>query len=393
MNCIEVSGGRRLSGSIHISGAKNAALPLACLGLMTDQTLVLGNVPNIVDIMHIKNIMQKLGTSIHNDKDRWTMDTKHVKSHTVPKQESEKMRASILFLGALLGREGKARFFIPGGCALTFGVRPINYHLDGLRAMGATIDVLQDSITATAPKGRLHGGCYTFPQPSVTGTLNLLFAAVLARSETVLHNTANEPEIMDTIDCLRKMGADIKHSGNSLWIQGKDQLHGTAHNIMSDRIEMGSYMVAAAITRGDLVLHGDCIQHLDQPIECLKKMGISVSVKDKKTIRVTACSRPEPANITTGPFPEFPTDLQAQFMTLMCLADGQSTMTENIWENRFMHVKELKRLGANITILGNKATIVGQPFFQGANVHSTDLRASMSLILAGLSGRGKNHSP
>lgn len=389
MNCIKVSGGHRLSGFIHISGAKNAALPLTCLSLMTNHTLTLHNIPNIVDIMHMHNIMQTLGTSIQKEKDQWTMDTKHVKSHIIPKQESEKMRASILLLGAMLGREGKVRFFMPGGCALTFGMRPINYHLDGLKALGVNIDVLHDNITATAPKGRIHGGCYTFPQPTVTGTLNLLFAAVLARGETVLHNIASEPEIMDTISCLRKMGAEIQHSQNSLWIQGKDQLHGAVHNIMSDRIEMGSYMIAAAMTRGDLVLHGDCIQYLDQPIEYLKKMGILVEIKDPTTIRVTTCNRPEPIHITTGPFPEFPTDLQAQFMALMCLADGKSVMTEKIWENRFMHVKELNRMGAKITTSGNKATIVGQPFLQGANVYSTDLRASMSLLLAGLAGRGQ----
>jgi UDP-N-acetylglucosamine 1-carboxyvinyltransferase len=387
MDHIEIIGGRPLSGSIAISGAKNAVLPLMCLGLMTDKDLVLGNVPNISDVFFMQKILQTLGTSVEIHQKNWIFSTPHVISDHTPHHYASKMRASILALGALLGRHGKARFSLPGGC--TIGTRPINHHLEGLQAMGVMIDFDQDDILATAPSGRVPGGCYAFPQPTVTGTLNLMFAGVLAQGETVLHNIAQEPEIMDVIHCLKKMGAMIEKADKSLYIQGKDRLEGAIHTALSDRIEMGTYMIAAAITRGDLTLHGDCIEHLSEPMRYLKQMGVDVTIHKPNSVRISAQDRPEATHITTGPFPEFPTDLQAQFMALMCFSKGKSTITETIWENRFMHVEELARMGADIVTQDNKATIIGQPILQGSSLKATDLRASVSLVLAGLAAQGK----
>jgi UDP-N-acetylglucosamine 1-carboxyvinyltransferase len=387
MDHIEIIGGHPLAGSIPISGAKNAALPLMCLGLMTDKDLVLGNMPNISDVLFMQKVLQALGVSIETHNKKWVFSTSRIVSHHTSRHYVSKMRASILALGALLGRHGKARFSVPGGC--TIGARPINHHLEGLQAMGVMIDFNQGDILATTPSGRVPGGCYTFPQPTVTGTLNLVFAGVLAQGETVLHNIAKEPEIMDTLHCLKKMGASIEKSGNSLYIQGKDRLEGAVHTILSDRIEMGTYMIAAAITQGDLTLHGDCIEHLSAPIQCLKQMGVDVTIHNAHSVRIFAKDRPKAIPIVTGPFPEFPTDLQAQFMALMCLAKGTSTVTETIWENRFMHVTELARMGADITIQGDKATIMGRSSLQGSSLKATDLRASVSLVLAGLAAQGK----
>jgi UDP-N-acetylglucosamine 1-carboxyvinyltransferase len=388
MESIKILGGQSLRGTIAISGAKNAALPLMVLGLLTDAPLVLEGIPALTDIHTMHRILESIGTSVQHFSKRFVLQTHRAKSLMASYDDVRKMRASFLVLGGMLGRFGSGTVSLPGGCAI--GLRPINYHLEGFQAMGATIDISNGYVLASAPKGRLPGGRYRFPTPTVTGTLNLLFAAVLASGETCLENVVIEPEVIDVIDCLEQMGAKIEGKGTStLHIQGVDRLFGTQHSVLPDRIEMGTYMIAAAITQGDIILEGGSLSLLPQVVECLQEAGASIEDLGHRRIRIHAQGRPNPFHLITAPFPGFPTDLQAQFMTLATLADGESTIVENIWENRFMHVAELSRMGASIRLDKQCATIQGRPHLTGAHIMATDLRASGGLVLAGLVAQGE----
>ncbi len=388
MESIKILGGQSLKGSIPISGAKNAALPLMVLGLLTDEPLVLEGIPNVTDTHSMRHILEGIGTSVQHFSKRFVLQTHHATSLHASYEDVRKMRASFLVLGAMLGRFGLGQVSLPGGCVI--GVRPINYHLEGFKALGAHIDTSNGDIIAKAPGGRLPGGHYTFPKSTVTGSQNVIFAAVLAKGESRLDHVAIEPEITDVISCLQKMGAKIEGKGTStLHIQGIDALSGTQHSVLPDRIEMGTYMVAAALTRGDLIIEGGDLSLLPHVVECLEQSGSIITELGRNRIRIQAHDRPRPFHLSTAPYPGFPTDLQAQFMTLAALADGESTIMENIWENRFMHVAELARMGASITLDHHYATIQGKPYLTGAHVMATDLRASVGLVLAALVAQGE----
>jgi UDP-N-acetylglucosamine 1-carboxyvinyltransferase len=388
MESIKILGGQSLKGSIPISGAKNAALPLMVLGLLTDEPLVLEGIPNVTDTHSMRHILEGIGTSVQHFSKRFVLQTHQATSLHASYDDVRKMRASFLVLGAMLGRFGLGQVSLPGGCVI--GVRPINYHLEGFKALGAHIDTSNGDIIAKAPGGRLPGGHYTFPKPTVTGSQNVIFAAVLAKGESRLDHVAIEPEITDVITCLQKMGAKIEGKGTStLHIQGVDALSGAQHSVLPDRIEMGTYMVAAALTRGDLIIEGGDLSLLPHVVECLEQSGSTITELGHNRIRIQAHDRPRPFHLSTAPYPGFPTDLQAQFMTLAALADGESTIMENIWENRFMHVAELARMGASITLDHHCATIQGKPHLTGAHVMATDLRASVGLVLAALVAQGE----
>ena len=388
MESIKILGGQSLKGKIPISGAKNAALPLMVLGLLTHEPLILEGIPSVTDTQSMRRILEGIGTSIQHFSKRFVLQTHSATSLHASYDDVRKMRASFLVLGAMLGRFGLGRVSLPGGCVI--GVRPINYHLEGFQALGAHIDTSNGDIIATAPSGRLPGGSYTFPKSTVTGSQNLLFAAVLARGESRLDNVAIEPEISDVITCLQNMGARIEGKGTStLHIQGVDSLSGTQHCVLPDRIEMGTYMVAAAITCGDITIEGGDLSLLPYVVQCLEQSGTIITDLGNQRIRIQGIDRPMPFQISTEPYPGFPTDLQAQFMTLAAVAQGQSTIIENIWENRFMHVAELCRMGASITLDHHCATIQGKSHLTGAHVMATDLRASVGLVLAGLVAQGE----
>lgn len=381
-----MTGGIPLCGTIVINGAKNAALPLMALGLLTDQPLALEGVPLVGDVHTLQEILEELGTSIMRLHNYFVLKTHRVTSTRASYERVRKMRASILVLGALLGRCGEAEVSLPGGCAI--GARPVNLHLDGLRALGVTIDIEHGYIVAKAPKGRVRGGMYEFPKVSVTGSMNVLLAAVLAEGESCLKNVALEPELGDFITCLKKMGAVIEREGSTLWIQGQSSLGGAQHKILPDRIELGTYMVAAAITRGNLLLENADISLVMAAVDLLRKIGAVVEEVTPNTIRVMASDALEAFSMRTGEFPEMATDLQAQFMALATLGQGTSEITETIFDNRFMHVCELIRMGAHIELEGNHAVVFGQKRLMGAPVMATDLRASASLVLAALAAEG-----
>lgn len=388
MHTIHIKGGIPLHGTVDIYGAKNAALPLLASGLLTQEPLVLNNMPHLSDITHMMALLRALGAHIIQDKRRVTIFTPHAHTIKAPYDVVREMRASILVLGALLGRFGQAEVSLPGGCAI--GVRPLNFHLDGLKALGVDLDIVQGYITAKAPHNRVPGGRYAFPAVSVTGTQNLIFAAVLAKGESCLANVALEPEITDLITCLQTMGARIEGKGTStLHIQGVDGLLSGQHTVLPDRIEMGTFMIAAAITQGDLIIrHGD-LSLLAAIMPFLEASGTKIESQKDGSVRVYSTQRPKAFSLTTQPYPGFPTDLQAQFMALATLAEGTSFITETIWENRFMHVNELARMGADINMNGNTACIHGQKTLSGAPVMATDLRASVGLVLAGLAAKGE----
>lgn len=387
MECLHIVGGVPLRGTIAINGAKNGALPLMVLGLLTESPLVLENVPLVGDIFSMASLLKDLGTSIHRFGQRFVLQTEKLRSFRASYEFVRKMRASVVVLGALLGRCGKAEVSLPGGCSI--GVRPIDYHLEGLQALGVTLDLYQGYIVAEAPSGRVPGGSYTFPGVSMTGTQNLLFAAVLAKGESCLRNVSREPEIKSLVDCLQKMGAVIEWQGEStLHIQGQQSLSDAHHTVIPDRLEIGSYMIAAAITQGDLVLEKVDLSLLPDVLSLLTEIGVVVQEVSKDCVRVYAKDRTHPFRLETSAFPGFPTDLQAPFMALACFAKGESLITENVWENRFMHVSELVRMGASIHVQGNSAWIKGQPSLRGAQVMATDLRASIGLVLAALAADG-----
>ena len=389
MDRIRIVGGKPLHGTIAISGAKNATLPLMCASLLSDEELVLSNVPDLVDIRTLSLLLQQHGASV----DRSTvgvmvLNGKGVNNTTAPYDLVRKMRASILVLGPLLARHGQARVSLPGGCAI--GARPVDLHIKGLQALGAEITLVDGYIHAEAPAGGLRGAKFAFPQVSVGATENMLLAATLASGTTELLNAAREPEIADLALCLNEMGAEITGIGTDcLTIHGALRLGKAHHRILSDRIEAGTYAVAAAISGGSLTLSSVPAGILDSFFEHLQAAGVQIEQNpEAQTVTITAANLCG-VDAITKPFPGFPTDLQAQFMALMCLSSGASMITEAVFENRFMHVPELLRMGANITIHGGSALVRGVESLKGAPVMATDLRASSSLVLAGLAAAGE----
>jgi len=384
MDSLEIQGGPALRGDITISGAKNAALPLLAAGLMATDRLVLDNVPRLADTLSMEGLLGHLGVDVVRDGEQVTMSG-GATIFDAPYELVSKMRASVLVLGPLLARYGEARVSLPGGCAI--GTRPVDLHIRAMQALGAVVELADGYIQARARNG-LQGGRIMFPMVSVGGTENALMAAVLARGETEIVNAAREPEITDLADCLNAMGAKIEgHGSDTIRVQGVDHLHVATHKVVADRIEAGTFAIAAAITDGDLTLHGAHERHLDALVAVLRDTGASVECA-ARTIRVTGNGRPQAADITTDPFPGFPTDLQAQFMAMMCIADGSSQISETIFENRFMHVPELLRMGADIRVNGGTAMVRGRKSLTPAPVMATDLRASVSLVLAALATPG-----
>ena len=387
-------GGRRLAGTIPIGGAKNAALPLMAAALLTDQTLVLENLPRLADIATLTSLLAHHGTKVvinggtGEARGRIAeLTARDIADTTAPYDLVRKMRASVLVLGPILAREGIARVSQPGGCAI--GTRPVDLHLKGLQQLGAEIDLEGGYIEARAPGG-LKGGQVVFPSVSVGATENLLMAASLAKGETVLVNAAREPEVVDLARCLAAMGATIEGIGtDTIHIQGSDRMEGARHAVLPDRIETGTYAVAAAITGGDVELLGADISLIGAFAEALQAAGVVIDTT-AAGVRVRAPDgRIAGVDAMTEPYPGFPTDLQAQFMALMATADGAAMITETIFENRFMHVPELARMGANVTLHGTSALVRGTPRLTGAPVMATDLRASVSLVLAGLAAEGE----
>jgi len=385
MDKIIVEGGRPLRGEVKISGAKNAALPILVSSLLTDGLCTFSNVPNLKDIESIKLLLSHLGAEIETDGDVVKIDAGNILNHEAPYDLVRKMRASILVLGPLVARLKKAKVSLPGGCAI--GARPINLHLKGLACLGASIELKHGYVEAYAKK--LKGSEIYLDVATVTGTENIMMAAVLAKGSTVIHNAAREPEIIALADVLNKMGADIRGAGASaITIMGVSSLSPVSVSIMPDRIETGTFMVAAALTGGDVKLLGAEPDHLEAVIHKLSLTGASIKI-DGKNIRVMGTDNIASVDVKTLPYPGFPSDMQAQFMVLMSVAKGLSLIFETVFENRFIHVGELKRMGADITVAGNAAMIKGVKMFSGAPVMASDLRASASLILAGLVAHGK----
>ncbi|MBA3696246.1 MAG: UDP-N-acetylglucosamine 1-carboxyvinyltransferase [Methylotenera sp.] len=390
MDKLVIQGGNRLYGEITISGAKNAALPILCASLLTETPLNLSSVAALKDIDTTIKLLDIMGVKITRNADKVSLDASDVTSFEATYEMVKTMRASILVLGPLLARFGTARVSLPGGCAI--GSRPVDLHIKGLQAMGAAIHITHGYIQASTlhlPNRRLQGARYYMDLVTVTGTENLMMAASLAQGTTILENAAKEPEVVDLADCLIKMGAKIRGAGTDvITVEGVERLSGTDHNIVCDRIEAGTYMVAAAMTGGEVKLLNVQAHLLDAVIEKLRDAGAIVTV-DTETITVKGDGQLKAVNIRTAPHPAFPTDMQAQFMALNTVASGVSKVTETIFENRFMHVQEMQRLGADISIDGNTALVKGVEFLDGATVMATDLRASASLVLAGLVARGE----
>ncbi|CAO5678234.1 MAG: UDP-N-acetylglucosamine 1-carboxyvinyltransferase [Holosporales bacterium] len=383
---LKIQGGTPLKGKIKISGAKNAALPLLATCLLTDQPLTLQNTPRLADIFTLSALLSTLGVDSDFTKDTLTLTAKNIKSFTAPYELVSKMRASVLVLGPLVARFGEARVSLPGGCAI--GTRPVDIHLNGLKALGADIAIEQGYVVAKAPHG-LNGATFTMPVVTVTGTENLLMAATLAKGETVLLNAAREPEIIDLADCLIKMGAKIDGAGTDrIVIQGVDALNGATHSILPDRIETGTFAMLAGITNGELELTHTKLSLIPGVGELLKTAGIDIFETENGFI-AKSTGVVHGIDVMTEPYPGFPTDLQAQTMALMTLSDGASMITETIFENRFMHVPELCRMGANITVHGSSALVRGVKQLSAAPVMATDLRASVSLVMAALSAKGE----
>lgn len=397
MDRIRIVGGHSLRGSIPISGAKNAALPLLIASLLTEDRLTLKNVPNLADVNLLVRILRNHGVDLAVDGKRSSPsghlgDTIHLTARdivdtTAPYEMVSRMRASFWVLGPLIARMGEARVSLPGGCAI--GTRPVDLHLMGLKELGAEIDIDSGYVVAKAPKG-LRGAHIVFPKVSVGATHNVLLAAALAKGETVIENAAREPEIGDVATCLTKMGAHVEGIGTSvLRVQGRDRLEGAVHTVLPDRIETGTFAMAVAATGGDVLLEGAHINDLKTALDVLGETGTSVEATETGVRIARNGGGIRPVSVETQPFPGFPTDLQAQLMALLTRASGTSVIRETIFENRFMHVQELARLGADIQLHGDTATIKGVKALKGAPVMATDLRASVSLVIAGLAGEGE----
>jgi UDP-N-acetylglucosamine 1-carboxyvinyltransferase len=395
MERIRIRGGKRLDGTIRISGAKNAALPLMTASLLSAEPLVLENVPKLADIATLAALLQQHGAQISlaaggngaGEGQVMTLHARTIESTTAPYDLVRKMRASVLVLGPLLARMHEAKVSLPGGCAI--GTRPVDLHLRALEHLGAEIELEGGYVHARAPGG-LSGGTVRFPKVSVGATENLMMAATLARGTTVLENAAREPEIGDLAACLNAMGAKVSGAGSErITIEGVAGLGGATHAVMPDRIETGTYMAAAAITGGELTLTGSNLDHLGAVADAFDACGVGIERHNGTMTVARRSNQLEPTDITTQPYPGFPTDMQAQFMALLCTADGASTINETIFENRFMHVPELMRMGADITLQGHAAVVRGVEQLRGAPVMATDLRASVSLVLAGLAAEGE----
>ena len=390
MDSIVVRGGKALSGQIEIAGAKNAALALMPATLLSDEPLTLTNTPRLSDIKTMTVLLESLGAEISSLQDGkvQTMSCHGSINTTADYDIVRKMRASNLVLGPLLAREGHAIVSLPGGCAI--GARPMDIHTDGLTKMGAQIDLKDGYLHAKADGGKLKGAVIDFPFASVGATENIMMAATLAKGTTIINNAAREPEIVDLASCLTKMGAQIDGAGSStITIQGVDRLHGATHPVVTDRIELGTYMLAPVIAGGEVECLGGRMDLVAAFAEKLDAVGVSVE-ETKAGLKVKLNgNRPRAVNVITEPFPGFPTDLQAQMMAMLCFADGTSVLEEKIFENRFMHAPELVRMGANIEVHGGTATVTGVDKMKGAPVMATDLRASVSLILAGLAAEGE----
>jgi UDP-N-acetylglucosamine 1-carboxyvinyltransferase len=390
MDKLLIRGGRRLKGEIAIAGAKNAALPELCAALLVAEPLRLANVPKLQDVATMAKLLRHMGVAVERDDadpSLWSLDATRIAQPEAPYELVKTMRASILVLGPLLARLGEAKVSLPGGCAI--GSRPVDQHIKGLQAMGAQIDVEHGYIVARAK--RLRGARISTDMVTVTGTENLLMAAVLAEGETLLENAAQEPEVADLAELLLAMGAKIEGHGSSrIRVQGVDALHApkAAHRIIPDRIETGTFLCAVAAAGGDVTLRGTCADHVDAVIDKLIEAGAAID-ESADTIRIRMDQRPKAVSFRTSEYPAFPTDMQAQLMTVNCIADGNAVISETIFENRFMHVNELVRLGAKIEVDGHTAVVHGVPQLSGATVMATDLRASASLVIAGLVAEGQ----
>jgi UDP-N-acetylglucosamine 1-carboxyvinyltransferase len=384
MDKLQITGGKRLNGDIVISGAKNAALPILCAGLLTSGDLALSNVPRLHDVRTMLKLLETTGLKVVQDDENVLLNGAHIDKLEAPYEMVKTMRASILVLGPLLARFGEARVSLPGGCAI--GSRPVDQHIKGLRAMGAEINIEGGYIHATCPK--LQGARILTDMITVTGTENLLMAATLAQGETVLENAAREPEVTDLANMLVAMGARIEGIGTDrLVIQGVDSLHGTQHAVISDRIEAATFLCAVAAAGGDIRITNTRTDIFDAALDKLREMGVQLTIEGD-SIRARMDARAHPVSFRTTEYPGFPTDMQAQFMAVNTIANGPSRVTETIFENRFMHVQEMNRLGAQISTEGNTAFIKGTDRLVGAPVMATDLRASASLVIAGLAAEG-----
>jgi UDP-N-acetylglucosamine 1-carboxyvinyltransferase len=385
MDKLAITGGVPLQGEVRVSGAKNAALPILCAALLTAEPLLLTNVPKLNDVRTMRSLLAQMGVHAEGDASALTLSAADIDWPLAPYEMVKTMRASILALGPLLARCGEARVSLPGGCAI--GLRPVDQHIKGLQAMGAEIDLDHGYIDAKAK--RLSGANFVFDVVTVTGTENLMMAATLADGTTVLDNAAREPEVVDLADCLNAMGARITGAGTDrIVIEGVSRLSGATHAVMPDRIETGTFLVAAAATGGDVALTGARPDTLGAVLEKLAEAGVAPTI-DGSTIRIKRNGRLKSVSMRTAPYPGFPTDMQAQLMALMTVADDAAMITETIFENRMMHVQELKRLGAAIEVEGNTAIVRGAQKLTAANVMATDLRASAGLVIAGLIAEGE----
>jgi UDP-N-acetylglucosamine 1-carboxyvinyltransferase len=391
MDKFRIMGGQPLRGRVSISGAKNSALPCMAAALLTAETVTLHNLPYARDIITQRRLLEDLGATVLTPELRThKIAADHIELFEAPYELVKTMRASVLALGPLLARFGKARVSLPGGCAI--GTRPIDLHLAGFQHLGAEVNLESGDVVARAPAhGRLKGGDVNFDKVTVTGTENLMMAATLAEGKTVLNNAAREPEIVDLAELLNKMGARVRGAGTpTVTIEGVEALGGAEHTIIPDRIETGTFMVAAAITRGELEIKGCRPEHSAIVISKLREVGVEIEELNQSTLRVRCCERGlRASDVTTEPHPRFPTDMQAQYMALMTQAEGRSVITETIFENRFMHASEMQRMGARIQIEGTSAVVDGPTGLTGARVQASDLRASASLVLAGLAATGE----
>ena len=385
MDKLRISGGRALEGEVAVSGAKNAALPIMCASLLTEKPLSLSNVPRLMDISTMARLLGRMGVEVERDAHAMRLRARELADPTAPYDLVKTMRASVLVLGPLLARCGRAKVSLPGGCAI--GLRPVDQHVKGLQAMGASIVVEHGYMHAQA--ARLRGARIVMDLVTVTGTENLMMAATLAEGTTLIENAAREPEVLDLARCLGAMGARIEGAGSDvIRIEGVASLGGASHAVMPDRIETGTYLAAAAAAGGRVRLTGAAPETLDATLEKLREAGARISVGEG-AIQIEMAERPQSVGIRTAPYPAFATDMQAQFMALATVARGTALITETIFENRFMHVQELQRLGADISIQGNTAIVRGLSRLQGATVMATDLRASAGLVIAGLVAEGQ----
>ena len=388
MDKLRIRGGNRLEGALRVAGAKNAALPIMAAALLTPEELRLENVARLADTATMSRLLSGMGVSVERDGERMALRAAKLGSVQAPYELVKTMRASILVLGPLLAREGEACVSLPGGCAI--GARPIDQHLKGLQALGADLQIEGGYIVARrGAAGRLRGARIVTDLVTVTGTENLMMAATLAEGRTVIENAAREPEVVDLAACLNRMGAAIRGAGTDrIVIEGVERLHGADHRVIADRIESATFLVAAAATGGDITLQCAAPDTLDAVLEKLREAGATIQV-GPDWVRLRMDRRPHSVSLRTAPYPAFPTDAQAQFLAMNCIADGVARVSENIFENRFMHVLELQRLGAQIDIDGHTAIVRGVDHLSGATVMATDLRASASLVIAGLVARGE----